>query len=310
MPSLLLTLALAAAVAVAAASSASSCASTGQGYACHAADAGFNLNPPLSAPMPDPLLAGNATALWLRAANSSSCSAWWPKVADFLLMRLMQNRFLSAAIPGCGHTLTATPAGADAIILSTIAAEMGSLAIAVTPAVRGADAAAVAALVRSGSAGAAKLGAVLAADATRHGYSGFVLDLNLSELTAQPQDDAALGALLKALERAIQPKQGTPRPAAEARRTLGVTIPAARSSSALALELKGSSVIVYVSGGATEAAEYSTFAAAVELATAQFSSQGVALSIGLSLSRSKWWGGTGLPSIVDVQVKNTSGSLM
>ena len=51
--------------------------------------------------MPDPLFAGNGTALWLRA-GATGCDSWYPKVEEFLLLRVMQNRFLSTAVPGCG----------------------------------------------------------------------------------------------------------------------------------------------------------------------------------------------------------------
>ena len=273
--------------AVAGAAPGTNCAGTGQGYPCWQQDPGFNWQPQASALSPDPLLAGNSTFLWL--SDGDSCSRWYGKVEDFLLSRVEQNRFLSTAIPGCGHALSAgggllVPQGADVATLARINGQMHSLKVAVTPVIRGSPGGSRA-LLHSSTVSHALVTA-LVAECSRHGYDGYVLQLNVSQFG--PADDEKLGALLLQLQHALGP-----------RRSVAAAIPAARPSTSLAKALNGSGVTVHITEATTPVAtdgDMQAFSAALAAAVEQF---GPATSVGLTMTQG-WWGGTGVPSIVDV----------
>ena len=278
----------------ASATAAPTCASTGQGYACHESAPNFAWQPPHAAPLPDPLLAGNSTVLFLRSVSSLSCATWFPSVEKFLTARLTENRFLSIAAPYCGGTIDASgalvppAAAADRATLLHITALMTSRAISTTPVLRIASAATVRALIADPGS-VARLAAALARDASANAYGGYHLALNLSLV----DDDAQLGACLAACGASLAPLN----------RVISVEIASARRDATLARALAsmpgGSSVIVRVVAS-TSTSDFAAFDAAVAAAAAQFAPHGVALSVGLSLAAGAWWGGTGRPSIVDV----------
>lgn len=225
------------------------------------------------------VLAGNATAVFLSAGNTS-CADWWPEVVDFLFMRVEQNKFLSSAVPGCGHHIgnsaeLATPTGSSAATLGKMTTQFEALSVVVTPLVVAPDTAVARELVRSASA-TAGLVTALTQDAAAHGYDGYVLDFNLAGFGTP--DETALAALAAKLANALG-----------AGRSLGLVVPGARASTALAEGLAGSGVIVHMSQ-TRSAYQFAEFDAAVEAATVQFA--GHPLSIGLSLSAADWWGGT------------------
>lgn len=249
----------------------------------------FNWQPPAAAPMPDPLFAGNGTALWLRA-GATSCDEWYPKIEEFMLLRVMQNRFLSTAVPGCGHSLGAAgalvkPVGAEAATLRRMFTQMDSLAVAVTPAV--AMGAKTLRAVMHSAAAVKRFGAALAQECALQGYDGFVLTPDTSDFNAS--DGAALVSLMHSLAAALGP------------------------GASLGLELSGSfeaitaplpaEVIVYVSGE-TASRDFAAFSAAVSAAISRFGER--ALSVGLSLDGASWWSGTKRPSITDVQTRLTA----
>jgi hypothetical protein len=267
------------------------CSSTGQGWVCREAEPGFIWQPPQSAPSPDPLFAGNATALWLRTTKPgqpATCAGWYAQIESFMLARIEQNGFLSTAIPGCGHVLSAdgsllTPSGADAQTLARISGQMRSLKVAITPVVSGSSQVARAVL-HSAQASLAFVRS-MASECARHAFDGVVLEFDLADFAAA--DDGRLGAML------IQLRQALGRD-----RSVAVAISGARPTSVLSGALNGSGVIVHITEASTPAAtggDVGQFDRAVAAAVAQFGAQ---TSIGLTLRG--WWGGTGAPSITDV----------
>eukprot|EP01043_Picozoa_sp_COSAG02_P072251 COSAG02_NODE_13537_length_1382_cov_1.070928_2_plen_309_part_01 len=259
----------------------------GQGRAAHQLQPGFNWQPPASAPLPDPLFAGNGTALWLRAAGAA-CDSWYPPIEEFLLLRIMQNRFLSTALPSCGHAVGAggaltIPSGAEATTLKRMFTQMDSLAVAVTPAVL-ADSSTLRDTMRS-NASVRRLAAALAAERARSGYDGFVLSPDVSKFDRA--DGTAFAAMVRTIAEALGPRV-----------SLGVEIDSASQASVAEPLAEVDGVIVYVTN-ATTARNFDSFAAAVSDATHRFRT----VSIGLSLDGETWWGGTKRPSIVDVQTR-------
>ena len=285
-------------------------ATSGQGASARESSPNFVWNPPSSAPLPDPVLAGNSTVLFLRVKDSSSsgCGVWYPPVEDFLLSRIAQNRFLSIAAPGCGHTVSADGTlspptqSASLATLERITRTMHSLSVDVTPVVVVRDPTVAATLVRS-TAAAEKLAAALTKEADSFHYAGFVLSLNLSSIgSSGDDDDTKLAALLIACSTALT---NSPDASASERqsRTISIELNRVRKDDALARAIAAASpaasVIVRVVAS-TSAPEFMSFEQSAADAVSQFGGHGVPFSIGLSLRADSWWGGSGRPSIVDV----------
>ena len=259
----------------------------GQGRAAHQLQPGFNWQPPASAPLPDPLFAGNGTALWLRAAGAP-CDSWYPPIEEFLLLRIMQNRFLSTALPSCGYAVgtggfLTIPSGAEVTTLRRMFTQMDSLAVAVAPVVL-ADSKTLRDTMHS-KASIRRLAASLAAERALRGYDGFVLSPDVS--TFNRADGTAFAAMVRSIAEALGP-----------RASFGVEIDSASQAYVVDPLAEVDGVIVYITN-ATTARNFDSFAAAVSDATHRFRS----VSIGLSLDGATWWGGTKRPSIVDVQTR-------